>query len=762
MAQALRLEQQAQASVFNLFKNVLLLERNIQDGLGKTVGKSSPPVPASTRAPAALSNVAPPPQVKPVALYPLDVNGFYRVTGPYEVTFYVTSDKPLIPVGEGWTGDGFTGISGQIQITGATMTKGQGYNWSFTLQTDTDQNIQGTQAATGAFLYPPSQFKYLSKRVRVPVYGYYTSELNNVSFYFTSPPPPQTTIGWVMTGLPTFKVDMKITSFSQNIADRMGNYNTIATLEAIDGSEAPYSPVRVYVNGVPAMIQEPLFTNTFKPGRFTTYVPPVLDIPDIPVEINQNISLGNYARQRDLNTEVAWQDVQPPGRLFPESEYIETKGKGFSSGSTLALQAIGPQEKYLLTDDMTKSQWNPAYKRYSNFVMYQKVYPFPPPSPSYQGQSVQIELRPTEMGHLLSNMYLSVTLPPLAGSNNYTTNVGRALIKQVDLLVNETIVETLYDDWYVIRDQMFLDADEQLGLQTAINVSNAQVGGTLTIPLEFFFCRRYSHNNKGRERLRKPYFPLCSMLNQRIYLRFTFHPNTWWASLPPNTSVDMYPAGTSLWPSLITEEILLENPEKLYYQNTPLKYIVNRVQKESSLFFNSANPILQLTANFPVQVISWFFRNKNYEDVTNGRYYNSRYSYGYTTQYIQTGIELQFPSGNSNYVDVINNAKITLNNVDILSTFQGSLYYSFKQPMEHSLSIPSKNIYMYSFGLTPKEYNQGGYLNFSKLNSQTTSLQINFNQAYTSQIISGYNLYLFYYGYTLLQFQGGFASLPFL
>jgi hypothetical protein len=690
------------------------------------------------------------------------VNGFYRVTGPYEVTFYVTSDQPLIPVGEGWTGDGFTGISGQIQITGATMTKGPGYNWSFTLQTDTDQNIQGTQTATGAFLYPPSQFKYLSKRVRVPVYGYYTSELNNVSFYFTSPPPPQTTIGWIITGLPTFKVDMKITSFSQNLVDRYGGSSTLATLEAIDGSAAPPSPVRVYVNGVPAMIQEPLFTNTFTPGRFTAYISPDLNIPDIPVEINQNISLGNYANQRDLNTDVAWQDVQPPGRLFPESNYFETKSQGFSSGSLLALQAVGPQEKYLLTDDMTKSQWNPAYKRYSNFVMYQKVYPFPPPSPYYQGQSVQIELRPTEMGHLLSNMYLSVNLPALPGSNSYTNNVGRALIKQVDFLVNETIVETLYDDWYVIRDQMFLDADEQLGLQTAINVSNAQVGGTLTIPLEFFFCRRYSHNNKGRERLRKPYFPLCSMLNQRIYLRFTFHPNTWWASLPPNTSVDMYPAGTTLWPSLVTEEILLENPEKLYYQNTPLKYIVNRVQKESSLFFSSANPILQLTANFPVQVISWFFRNKNYEDVSDGKYYNSRYSYGYTTQYIQTGIELQFPSGNSNYVDVINNAKITLNNVDILSTFQGSLYYSFKQPMEHGLSIPSKNIYMYSFGLTPKEYNQGGYLNFSKLNSQTTTLQINFNQAYTSQIITGYNLYLFYYGYTLLQFQGGFASLPFL
>jgi len=390
------------------------------------------------------------------------------------------------------------------------------------------------------------------------------------------------------------------------------------------------------------------------------------------------------------------------------------------------------------------------------------VYPFPPPNPFYQGSVIQIELRPTELGHLLSNMYLSVTLPALPGSNSYTPNVGRALLQQVDLLVNETIVETLYDDWYVIRDQMFLDADEQLGIQTALNVSNAQVGGTITIPLEFFFCRRHSHNNKGRERLRRPYLPTCAMWAQRLYVRFTFRPNTWWASLPANTKYDVYPTGTTLWPNLITEEILLENPEKLYYQNTPLKYIVNRVQKESTLSFTSANPILQLTANYPVQVLAWFFRNKSFENITDGRYYASRYSYGYSTQYIQTGIQLQFPSGNANFVDVINNAKITLNNVDILSTFQGSLYYSFKQPLEHYLSIPSKNIYTYSFGLTPKEYNQGGYLNFAKLNSQTTYIQLNFNQAYTNQITSGYNLYMFYYGYTLLQFQGGFASLPFL
>ena len=730
------LEKQAQASVFNFFN--------------KSVGPVSPP-PAPGPSSVSLGSQQQQQQT-PIALFPIDVSGFYEVTGPTQITFYATTDVPTIPVSAGWTGEGFLGIMGQIQVTGVTLKQGAGYNWSFTLQTDTDQNIQGRQQSVGATLYPPHQLQYSSKRIQVPLYGYYTVAQNVVTFTFTAPPPTQTAAGWIVSGLPTIKTALNVTYFGSNYA----------TLSPIDGSLPPNNPVPVYVNGVPALIQEPLFTTTFVPGKFTNYVSPSAKLPNVQVQLNSNVHVGEYTDLRRLNTDVEWNDPQPDGRLFPESKYIEEKNKGFSSGSLLALQAIGPQEKYLMTDDMSKSQWNPEFKRYSNFVMYQKVYPFPPPNPSYQGSVVQIELRPTELGHLLSNMYLSVNLPALAYPYQYTPNVGRALLQQVDLLVNETVVETLYDDWYIIRDQLFLDADEQYGLQTAIGVSNAQVGGTVTIPLEFFFCRRHSHNNKGRERLRKPYLPVCSMWAQRLYVRFTFRPNTWWCNAPVTNNTDVYPTGSVLWPNLITEEILLENAEKLYYQNTPLKYIVNRVQKESSLSFNSTNTTLQLTANYPVQVLAWFFRNKNYESVTDGRYYASRYSYGYSTQYIQTGINLQFPSGNANFVDVINNAKITLNNVDILSTFQGSLYYSFKQPMEHYLSIPSKNIYVYSFGLTPKEYNQGGYLNFAKLNSQTTYIQLNFNPAYTNQLVTGYNLYLFYYGYSLLQFQGGFASLPFL
>lgn len=527
------------------------------------------------------------------------------------------------------------------------------------------------------------------------------------------------------------------------------------------------------------MAVEPKYSTEFVPARFYTSE---LEKRK-PVEINPKVMGGKtYVPLRDLGTEI--RDDEPT-----QSRFIDLKNKGFSMGSVLSLYAVGPQNKYMQSENPKNSAWNNSFKQHTNFVLYHRVTPFPPAQPSYQGQTYTIELLPTELGHLISNMYFTCTIPLAPVSVN--ENIGRALIKQVDLMVNETVVETLYDDWYIIRDQEFLDADEQLGMYSLVGGYNSNVSVTsqslnIVCPLEFFFCRRHSHENKGRERLRRPFFPACAMWNQKLYVRFTFHPSAWWSN---TTSTFDFTN-----PSLLTEEILLENTEKLYYQNTPLRFIVNRVKKETPVSFGAASTSgifastgtsqivqgtvnqtsVQLSANFPVQSIFWFFRARNYESVTSsnvsilgspdGTYYNQRYNYGYTSDYIRTGVIVNFPSSNNtptNFIDPIATAKITLNNIDILSTFQGSLYYAYKQPMEHGLSVPSRNIYTYSFGLSPAEYNQGGFLNFSKLNSQITTLTLVFNPTYATQISQGYNLYIFYYGYSVLEFQAGFARLAF-
>ena len=702
----------------------------------------------------------------------ISVTGFYKVTGQKELTFYVTTTWPGFTVGAGWSIVGVPGVIGNLRVSspavgesGAVATTSlttEPYNWKFTIQSDTNQYIEGTTHVMGAYLYPPGQEQYPSQERSGPVYGYYEVYRSVPTFYFTAPPPDGTTVGWYIVGLPTLGAS-KISEFNQNTnlanAGQEAVIMTTAILQPLDGKPVPDTGRRVYVRGGSAMAVEPKFVPVFEPGTFST--PNLEERP--PVEINPAVMGGKRTKyMRELGedmTETPTFDVK----------MTEIKGRGFSTGSVLSLHAIGPQDEFMSNRDYGKSQWNPEFKQHTNFVMYQRVIPFPPASPTYHNQTIQLELLPQTLGHLLSNMYFKCTIPRAGTGYVINENIGRALIKQVDLLVNETVIETLYDDWYIIRDQVFLDADEQKGMFSVVGGLNSNVSAStsntnidIVCPLEFFFCRRHSHGNADRERIRKPHFPLCAMWNQKLYVRFTFHPVYWWSNA--TTNFDM----TN--PRLITEEILLENSEKLYYQNTPLRYIVPKIKKESTLEFSGGAPQLQLTANFPVQSLFWFFRNKNYESTRDassapsGLYYDSRYNYGYTSDYIQTGVTLTFPSSNNipnNYVDVIDTAKITLNNVDILSTFQGSLYYSFKQPLDHGLSAPSRNIYMYSFGLTPKEYNQGGFLDFSKLNSQTSTLTLTFNPTYTSQITQGYNLYLFYYGYTVLDFRDGFARLPF-
>lgn len=584
-----------------------------------------------------------------------------------------------------------------------------------------------------AVLYPPGVVPFSVASESYKLKGSYTIKEHIIEYTFTESPP---TIrpGWIVTNLTPLQGTFTVKEFGKNIyngTDSLGRAMFASVAVITSPEPVPNNSTPAYVE---ALFTSPTYQTSFVPGTFKT------TSNNLPVvNINPNIVLGKYKKFRDLNKDLPFQ---------PEpKEFTEIKQRGVSSASILALFAKGPQDEFLISADPNSSQWSPIFKQHTNAVMFNRIIPLPGPSPTYQGTVSTVILYPNQMGDLFSNMYLKVTLPsvtPLA------PNIGRSIIKKVEFIVNETIIETLYDDWYIIRDQMLLDADEQYAMNTAM----AGVNNDVIIPLEFFFCRRHSNNNSGRERLRKPYFPVCAMHNQLIYIRFTFQPYQWWTS---NTSVKADISN----PVIITEEILLEKKERLYYKSTPLRYIVNTVKKDATLTFTSNQPVINLTAAFPVQTLMWFFRNKNYERVTDGLYYDSRYNYGYTTQYIHSAVPMQFPSGNTNFIDVITSAKITLSNTDVTSVLPGGLYFGFNQPFQHFLSIPSKNIYSYSFGLTPKEYNQGGYLNFSKLNSQTTTMTLTFDPTYSAQVTQGYNLYVFYYGYDFLQFRGGFAGLPF-
>ena len=730
-------------------KNLLQFEQKIQ-GIGiATVQEKHPPV-----------------QIPPdVVLNPVQVNGFYKVFNYNTLRFYVTVPFPMLnatqqmPIVNGWKVIGLTGVAGLVILTQVNPNEGsvqigdeetpvsESYLWSFDCQTDTEQNIQGIHGVIGVTLYPPDSSSLTTNSITGILNGFYYVARNDLTLYILSSNIPLGFgKGWIVTGLTGLKSsNVSVTNFVPTPGQIVDlNYNSYASLQGDQLEDNTGAPVNVKVTvQQPASDAKIIGANVVSQTDYTQ---------SVVMKLNSKIETTGGPPLRDLNENIK-------GKSPFQEEYKDLPKVGYNAATSYALYAVGPQEKYVQGKD--DHVWNTDYPQHSNFVCYQRYVPIQ--GTQFLSQTIMVQLKPKELGDLLSNMYFICQLPPLTSSSNiYTNQVGRSLIAQCDFMVNDTIVETVYDDWFFIKDQVFLDADEQLGMRYAVNngsatsLSPTSGNTTICIPLEFFFCRRHSYNTQGRERLRRPYFPLCALWQQYIYIRIQFQPWVWISNdlAVPNKEI--------INPALILEEIKLTDAERLYYKSKDLRYVVNKLKKESVLSFNSFTPQLQLTASFPVQMLIWFFRNKKYETVTSQLYNDSRYEYGFTTKYVKTAVPLNFVSQTTYYVDPVQSFQILLNNINITSTFDGSLYYSFKQPMEHNLSIPAKNIYMYSFGLNPKEYNAGGYINFSKLNSQTTTIQIVFQQKYAQQVFQGYNLYLFYYGYTILEFSGGFARLPFM
>jgi len=467
---------------------------------------------------------------------------------------------------------------------------------------------------------------------------------------------------------------------------------------------------------------------------------------------------GQTAALRDLNSNV-WTDVPAP-----RDALIEMSGRGFGTGALTALAAIGAQEKYMYGGE---SLWMPKIIQHTPFAITQRfLLPLKSGNEKFlkSTRTFSVDIHPREAGDLLSNMFLSVSLPALPTGYDYTPLVGRAIIKKAEFLIDGQPIETLTDDWYILRDQLFLDADEKLAMYQATSLGQSEsnvVPATdvvkMMIPLDFFFCRRHSDRKVGREKLEKPFFPLCAVLKQTITIRFTFHDSTWITNAPADANG--YPIDI-IDPKVLIEEVTLSPQERMYYQNHELNFRVNRVWAEAGQPYTKGKAVMNLTANFPVSMITWFVRNQNYEDEKNEAYYKSRYQYGYSTDYIPAAVPVTFFNGVTiNFLDIIQSGTLYLNNENVLSNFPGALYYSYKQAIDHNLSVPTKSIYMYCFGDNPKEYNQEGYIDFSTLNSQTTHLDLIFDPILSPQIEKSYTMYLYYYGYVPLRISGGYAAL---
>ena len=709
----------------------------------------------------------PPPPVAPPAATSLTVSGFYGPSLTANVlSIYLTQNAPIVP---GMTITGLTGIQGRVivqtytsNVYGDVVINPGPPAISFPYVALVTATIIGT----GTIPVAPSSllqltFGFEKVATKTTAHGFRGPLVtgNTFSVYvvdqFTGPMPDA---DWKVTGFSDpsmLLVDVSGNVTVTNFVSEPGTANVLT-----DTTTKPQEYMyRLDVTTdqqqvIPLPSSNVLLTFT-RPGSlieskyYSLYDPKIFDA---------SLIKGQTAELRDLNSN-AWTDVPAP-----RDALIEMAGRGFGTGALTALAAVGAQEKYMYGGE---SLWMPKILQHTPFAITQRfLLPLKSGNEKFlkSTRTFSVDIHPRESGDLLSNMYLSVSLPALPAGYDYTPLVGRAIIKKAEFLIDGQPIETLTDDWYILRDQLFLDADEKLAMYQATSLGQSEsnvVPATdvvkMMIPLDFFFCRRHSDRKIGREKLEKPFFPLCAILKQTVSIRFTFHDSTWITNAPADAGG--YPIDI-INPKVLLEEITLSPQERMYYQSHELNFKVNRVWSEAGQPYSKGKAIMNLTANFPVSMITWFVRNQNYEDEKNAAYYKSRYQYGYSTDYIPAAVPVTFFNGVTiNFLDIIQSGTLYLNNENVLSNFPGALYYSYKQAIDHDLSVPTKSIYMYCFGDSPKEYNQEGYIDFSTLNSQTTHLDLVFDPILAPQIEKSYTMYLYYYGYVPLRISGGYAAL---
>lgn len=408
--------------------------------------------------------------------------------------------------------------------------------------------------------------------------------------------------------------------------------------------------------------------------------------------------------------------------------FIDDEPKhNFATVASMGMQANGPQEKLLYSSNV---DWTPELLQHTNFSIVQKEIKIN--NPPYIGTTLTVAINPGECGDLMSFMYFKCSLPP---NINYTDRVGRALFNKVELYFNDQLIDYYYDDWSIIHDELFMSAEESLGLDQVLN------GTDLLIPLKLFFCKK------------DVYIPLCAMKNQTLYFKFYLNEQSWFTDYTEKIDI--------INPSLIFDQIFLTTEERNYYKTNKTEIIIPVIYKETPITFNQGFVNMNMSANFNVSMIVWFIRNVNYE--TDKTAYKNRYSYGYVSDLVNSYTKFTNWNGKIvNYVPVIDYINIYINNVNIVSGLTGDLYYTYKQPLEHGLSIPDKTMYMYCFSQEPNNIIKGGSFDFSTLASKTTNLQIKFLDSVVPQLIQSFRLHLYYYGYIKLVFDNGFGVVDFL
>ena len=439
----------------------------------------------------------------------------------------------------------------------------------------------------------------------------------------------------------------------------------------------------------------------------------------------------------------------------------------------ISLKAIGKQDTHLLSDDPEESFFNYKNNRvHSNFRKYHRSRLVIKPGNALPGwpfnQIIKVEFNPRNMGDLLSNMYLSLTMPAIS-DGNYADQLGRHILKSITMYVDDIEVEKIYDDWGIIYDELYLEMSEKVANRFLVNrnlgfddapdnVSVARYSSDLVIPIHFFFSRKFASDEYSSNKPNRPYFPVCSVYKQKIEFELEFHKQEFFTDTTDTLTLPQF--------NIITEEITVSREERNFLTNQQQTLITDLVRRHPVIVSDLNRDIVRnnLVPNIPVKCIHWFLRNTLFEDesdaigpygaVVHGqRLYQNRFNFSSS---------LDFQGENTFFYPLMSEASFNINGNKLPNiTKTDHSYYKYLIPFQKRLARPIRNVYTYSFSLNPINVDPSGNLDFSQIQSDKTNIEVKLDTTIIDITTETFSLNMYYTGYQTFVFSNGFMSLAY-
>src|SRR6056300_362478 len=444
----------------------------------------------------------------------------------------------------------------------------------------------------------------------------------------------------------------------------------------------------------------------------------------------------------------------------------------------ISLKAIGKQDTHLLSKDPDDSFFNyKGDKVHSEFRKYHRSRNIVNPRPGKAndnwpfGQTIKVEFNPQNMGDLLSNMWLSVKMPGLRNPTvgNYADQLGRHILRSITMYVDDLEVEKVHDDWGIIYDELYLEISEKVANRFLVNrnlgfdasESNpdyAKYESDLVIPIHFFFSIKYASDEYSTNKPNRPYFPLCSIFNQKIIFELEFHKQTFFTDTTKTLELSSF--------DIITEEITVGGEERIFMMKEQQMLLTDLVRKHPTIITDEGKDVIRnnLTPNIPVKCIHWFFRNVKFENENiatgdpvpseDGEYLmHNRFNFSSNVNFDQTY---------SFFAPIMKSASFYINGNKMPNISDTThTYYKYLMPLQKRLSRPTRNIYTYSFSMNPVNVEPSGSLDFSQIQSDKTAIEVKLDTSLVNVDLDKFTLHMYYTGYQTFKFENGFMSIAY-